>query len=58
MRGKNNGFSTVFNSILDGGDSTGYSLGVCDFLVGIERDVEVNLWNKLVGRKEQGVRKG
>lgn len=43
MRGKNDGFGAVFDGILDGGDSTGYSLGVCDFLVSVQRDIEVNL---------------
>ena len=43
VRGKNDGFGTVVNGILDGGDSTGYSLGVCDLLVCVERDIEVNL---------------
>lgn len=49
MRGKNDGFGTMVDGIFNGRDGTGYSLGVCDFLVGIEGDVEIDLRNELVG---------
>lgn len=50
MRGKDDGFGTMVDGIFDGRDGTGYSLGICDFLVGIEGDVEIDLRNELVGQ--------
>jgi len=57
MRGKDDGFSTMVDGIFDGGNSTCYSLSVCDFLVAIERDVEIDLRKKLAGRQEDGSRR-
>lgn len=40
---EDNSLGAVVDGILDGGDGTGDTLGVGDVLVGVERDVEVDL---------------
>jgi hypothetical protein len=41
---EDNGLGAVLDSILDGRESTGDTLGVGDVLVGVKGDVEVNLY--------------
>jgi hypothetical protein len=43
MRHQDHGFGAVVNGIFDGGDGAGYTLGVGDFLITIERDIEIDL---------------
>jgi hypothetical protein len=40
---ENDGLGALFNGILNGGKSTNNTLVVGDLLVGVKRDVEVNL---------------
>lgn len=44
MRHQHHRLGTVVDGVLDGGDRTGDALRVGDLLVGIEGDVEVDLW--------------
>lgn len=43
MGHKDHSLCTVVNGIFDGWDSSGDTLGVGNFLIGVERDVEVDL---------------
>jgi len=43
MRHENDSFGSLFDGILDGGERADDALVVCDVLVGIEGDIEVDL---------------
>ena len=43
MGHKDDGLGTMFGGVLDGGEGTDDTLVVCDFLVGVQWDVEVDL---------------
>jgi hypothetical protein len=44
MRHEDDSFGTVINRILDSRESSSDTLIVCDLLVAIKRNVEINLW--------------
>jgi hypothetical protein len=41
---QDDGLSAVVDGIFDGWNSSGNTLIICNFLVGIERDVEIDLF--------------
>jgi hypothetical protein len=43
MGHKDDGFGSIFDGVLDGRGGTDNTLVIGDFLIGIERDIEVNL---------------
>lgn len=43
MRHEDDGFGAMVAGVFDGGKCADNALVVCDFLVGVERDVEVDL---------------
>ena len=45
MGHEDDGLGAIVDSVLDGGDGTGDALGVGDVLVGVEGDIEVDLFS-------------
>jgi hypothetical protein len=54
VRHEDDGLGTIFEGVLDGGEGTDNSLVVGDVLVGVERDVEVDLGGVLLVLKMAG----